>query len=224
VAITLPGHLRVRLAGARACPVGAGIVRRRHGVVHANLLLLLVADALAPAVAGTARRIATPWTLSLVATAALMVIVTHSVASPFPHVVPGHVSRDGELRSGFAPIEHDGQRAFAWVVGHEARIVLPRSSADAADIILAARSPFTVDEPPQQMVAMLNGTVVADVAIPAGPQEIRMPAARSTWWIGFNELRLVFSATAIPRESGGGDDRRPLALSVSGVDVVSHAK
>ena len=193
--------------------------------LYYDVLLLLVADALAPAVAGTpARRIATPWTLSLVATAALMVIVTRSVALPFPHVVPGRVSRDGELRSGFAPIEHDGQRAFAWVVGHEARIVLPRSSADAADIILTARSPFTVDQPPQQMVAVLNGTVVADVAIPAGPREIRMSAARSTWWIGFNELRLVFSATAIPRESGGGDDRRPLALSVSGVDVVSHAK
>jgi hypothetical protein len=69
------------------------------------------------------------------------------------------------------------------------------------------------------MTAILNGTVLAHVAVAAGWQEIRLVAPRSTWWIGFNQLQLVFSSTVSPRDVGAGDDTRQLALAVSRVDV-----
>ena len=72
------------------------------------------------------------------------------------------------------------------------------------------------------MTAILNGTLLTEAAIPPGWQEIRIAAPSSAWWIGFNELRLLFSATVSPRDVGSGDDPRPLALAVSRVDVVER--
>jgi len=69
------------------------------------------------------------------------------------------------------------------------------------------------------MTAILNGTVLAHVAVATGWQEIRLVAPRSTWWIGFNQLQLVFSSTVSPRDVGAGDDARQLALALSRVDV-----
>jgi hypothetical protein len=40
------------------------------------------------------------------------------------------------------------------------------------------------------------------------------------WWIGFNQLQLVFSSTVSPRDVGAGNDPRPLALGLGRVDVV----
>jgi hypothetical protein len=72
------------------------------------------------------------------------------------------------------------------------------------------------------MTAILNGTLLAHVAVAPGWQEIRLPAPRSTWWIGFNQLQLVFSSTVSPRDAGSGDDPRQLALGLSRVDVTLH--
>jgi hypothetical protein len=49
-------------------------------------------------------------------------------------------------------------------------------------------------------------------------------APRSAWWIGFNQLRLVFSSTVSPRAAGAGDDARELALAVSSVAVTPRTE
>jgi hypothetical protein len=141
------------------------------------------------------------------------------VLAPFPHVAVGEDAPGQLLRAGFGMAERDGDRRFSWIAGHQATIVLPRRSADAADIVLTAQSPFGSADPKQSMTAMLNGTVLAHVAVAPGWQEIRLVAPRSTWWIGFNQLQLVFSSTVSPRDVGAGDDRRQLALALSRVDV-----
>ena len=69
------------------------------------------------------------------------------------------------------------------------------------------------------MTAILNGKYLAETAIPAGWQEIRFAAPRSAWWIGFNQVQLLFSSTVSPLEVSGGDDRRQLALAFSRIDV-----
>jgi hypothetical protein len=189
--------------------------------LYYDVLLLLVADALTSTIdSGVAPRIVRPWILSLTAVAALVFITIRVVAPPFPHVAAGDVSSDGELRSGFAGVEHDGARAFSWIVGREARIVLSRSSAEEADIVLTGESALDRDQPPQRMIAILNGVVLSETTIPAGPRNIRLTAPRTAWWIGFNELHLVLSSTLVPRDAGRGGDSRPLALAIGRVDVV----
>lgn len=191
--------------------------------LYYDVLLLLASAAIADALdAAPIGAELAAWGLSLAVVAALVPIAVGVVAPPFPHVSAGAVGGDRPLRSGFAATEHDGTREFAWIVGNEARIVLPRSSAGGADIVITARSPFEHHQPPQRMTAILNGTLLTETVIPPGWQEIRIAAPSPAWWIGFNELRLVFAATVAPRDVGSGDDPRPLALAVSRVDVAGH--
>ena len=193
--------------------------------LYYDVLLFLVSGALAETLqTGSARMTRLAWGLSLSALGALAFIAIRLVAAPFPHVAAGEPSADRPLRAGFAASERDGDRAFSWIVGHEARIVLPRSSAADADIVLTAQSPFDRDRPPQRMAALLNGTLIAETTIPPGWQEIRIAAPRSAWWIGFNELRLQFSSTVSPRDAGTGNDPRRLALRLSRVDVNAQKK
>jgi hypothetical protein len=197
-----------------------------HYLYYDVLLLLAcgrVAETLATGPAGrtSVHMAVTPktWTLSLAGATIVVLIALRTVASPLPSIAAGQPSEDRPLRFGFAASESDGSRNFAWIVGHEARILLPRSSASSADIVLVAQSPFRDDQPPQRMSAILNGTLLTEATLPPGWQEIRIPAPRQAWWIGFNELRLNFSSTVSPREASSGTDGRPLALGLSRVDL-----
>jgi hypothetical protein len=89
--------------------------------------------------------------------------------------------------------------------------------------VLTAQSP--IDRPGgQRVTAILNGQMLAQQMVAAGWQEIRFAAPRSTWWVGYNQLQLVFSGTMSPRDAGVGDDPRQLSLAVSRVDVVPVEK
>lgn len=186
--------------------------------LYYDVLLLLVSAALAETLGGTAERVLVAWPGTLIALAILVFVAMRAVAPPFPHLAAGQLPADQPFRAGFARRETDGQREFSWIVGHEARIVLPRTSAAAADIVLTAQWPF--EQSPQRMAAVLNGTLLTERMIPAGWTEIRIPAPRSAWWVGFNDLRLQFSSATSPRDLGLGADPRPLALGLSRVDVV----
>ena len=200
----------------------AAAQRRSHpgALPYYDVLLLLVSGALAVALEpGPARMTAAPWLVSIGAPAAVMFVLTRTMMSPFPHAASEDVSRWEMLRSGFAMNTRDGERQYSWIVGREATIVLPRSSAAAADIVITGQSPFEATQPPQRVTAILNGTLLGETAVPAGWQEIRFAAPRSTWWIGFNHVQLLFASTVVPRDVGAGDDPRPLALGLSRVDV-----
>ncbi|HEV2985694.1 MAG TPA: hypothetical protein VGX46_14970 [Vicinamibacterales bacterium] len=187
--------------------------------LYYDVLLLLVSGAMTETLeAGPARMAARPWFVSLTALVVLVFATMRTVMSPFPSVAAG--DPDMPLRAGFARSESDGHRQFSWIVGNEAKIILPRSSAMAATIVLTAQSPpFDGEHPPQRVTAILNGKMLAETTIPDGWHETRFTAPRQAWWIGFNELQLVFSSTVSPREVGAGDDPRRLALGVSRVDV-----
>jgi hypothetical protein len=188
--------------------------------LYYDVLLLLVSGAMVETLeASPANMGAKPLLLSLTALAALVLATLRAVTLPFPHAAAGDIAPDRPLRAGFARDEIDGPRQFAWIVGNEARIVLPRRSTTAADIVLTAQSPFDRDHAPQRVVAILNGTVLGQTAILDGWREIRFAAPRSAWWVGFNQLQLLFSSTISPREAGAGDDRRQLALALSSIEV-----
>jgi hypothetical protein len=165
---------------------------------------------------------AAPWLLSVGAMILLMVGMARVLLSPLPQVAAGDDSSSAMLRSGFAMSESDGQRRFSWIVGHEATVVLPRRSAQSAAIVVTAQSPFDSAEAPQTVTAILNGTVLGHTTVEAGWREIPFTAPRSAWWIGFNQLRLVFWSTVSPRAIGAGDDARELALAVSSVSVTPN--
>ena len=188
--------------------------------LYYDVLLLLASGAIVETLGiEPLRMTAGPWLASLAAVIAAMFVATLGVLAPFPHVAAGEDTKGHMLRSGFGMAERDGERRFSWIAGHQATIVIPRASAAAADIVVTALSPFGSADPAQSMTAILNGTVLAHVSVAAGWQEIRLVAPRSTWWIGFNQLQLVFSSTVSPRDVGAGDDARQLALAVSRLDV-----
>jgi hypothetical protein len=144
------------------------------------------------------------------------------VASPFPQVVPGDQPSDGLLGTGFAMAESDGRQRFAWMVGREATIVLPRRSAQPAAIVLTVQPAFDNPDAPQSVTAILNGTVLGHTIVGDGWRQIRFVAPRSTWWVGFNQLHLVCSSSLSPRAAGTGDDSRDLALAISRVSVTAQ--
>ena len=178
--------------------------------LYYDVLLLLASGAIVETLGiEPLRMTAGPWLASLAAVIAAMFVATLGVLAPFPHVAAGEDTKGHMLRSGFGMAERDGERRFSWIAGHQATIVIPRASAAAADIVVTALSPFGSADPAQSMTAILNG---------ASPRS-RLAAPRSTWWIGFNQLQLVFSSTVSPRDVGAGDDARQLALAVSRLDV-----
>jgi hypothetical protein len=160
------------------------------------------------------------WVGSLAAIAAVVLAAVRLTAPPFLQVAVGEPPSDRMLREGFSGVEHDGSRRFSWIVGQSAQIVVPRSSAAAAAIVLTVESPFDDDQMPQRMTAVLNGTLLTETEIAAGRRRIRIEAPRSAWWVGFNQLRLQFASTVAPADVGAGADVRPLALAVERVEVV----
>jgi hypothetical protein len=189
--------------------------------LYYDVLLLLVSGAIVETLeAGPVKMAAAPWLASSMVPIALLAGATWAVMSPYPRVDAGDGSPGALMRAGFAMSESDGQRRFSWIVGHDATIILPRRSADAAVIVLTVQSPFGAADASQSVTAILNGSVLAHTTIPAGWREIRLTAPRSTWWVGFNQLHLVCSSTVSPRDVGAGDDPRELALAVSRVEVV----
>jgi hypothetical protein len=190
--------------------------------LYYDVLLLLISGALVGTLGSAPVRMgARAWLVSVGGVVLLMVGMACVLLSPSPEVESGDDSSVAMMRAGFAMSESDGQRRFSWIVGHEATVVLPRRSAEAAAIVVTAQSPFGASDAPQTVTAILNGNVLGHTTVEAGWHEIPFPAPRSAWWIGFNQLRLVFSSTVSPRAMGAGDDARELALAVSRVSVTS---
>ena len=193
--------------------------------LYYDVLLLLVCGALAAIPGSFSSGVgARPWLLSFSAVMVLLAAMGWLQLSPLPQAAAADDSSSAMMRAGFAMTERDGQRPFKWIVGHEATVVLPRRSAQTAAIVVTAQSPFGPADAPQTVTAILNGTVLGHKTVEAGWQEMAFNAPRSAWWIGFNQLRLVFSSTVSPRAAGAGTDARELALAVSSVAVTPRAE
>jgi hypothetical protein len=193
--------------------------------IYYDVLLLLVSGALVETLEeGRLRLSPGLWAATLAALVLMTAATVRTMASPFPSVAAGEVAPERPLRRGFDRSERDGQRHLSWIVGTEATIVIPRSSAAAADIVLSALSPFGADEPSQLVTAVLNGQLIGQARAQAGWQDILFSAPASTWWIGYNELRLTLAAAVRPHDVGAGSDRRRLSLALSRVDLVASGK
>jgi hypothetical protein len=193
--------------------------------IYYDVLLLLVSGTLVETVEGGRLKMSLrSWAATLTALVLMMAAAIRLLALPFPSVAVGEVAPERPLRAGFDQPERDGQRRFAWIVGTEATVAFPRSSAAAADIVLTALSPFDAGHPPQVVTAVLNGQLIGQFPVDAQWQQIKFSAPSAAWWMGYNELRVSLAAAVRPRDVGAGPDSRRLSRAVSRVDVVRHGK
>ena len=129
---------------------------------------------------------------------------------------PATTRRATMLRSGFAHERNaTASAASRGSPGIEATIVHAAAPGRSRrHIVVTAQSPFGSADPPQSMTAILERNRVG-ACVRRGRMAGGFGSSRRArrWWIGFNQLQLVFSSTvSSPRDVGAGDDTRQLAL------------
>jgi hypothetical protein len=152
----------------------------------------------------------------------VVVVAICAIGSAAPAIAAAETAGPNLLPQGFLRPEDDGTRRFRWISGTRATILLPRSSASAADIAVTAQ-PFV---PPgsgrQHVTAVLNGIPLGTRQIDGGWQIIRWNVPGSAWRIGSNELQLLFPPARSLKELGLGDDPRPLSMAVERIEVTKR--
>jgi hypothetical protein len=98
-------------------------------------------------------------------------------------------------------------------------LLLPRSSASAADLVVTARPFAPKAAGPLVLTALLNGVSLGTVQAEGGWQALRFHGPASAWRIGANELILDFPPVRSPKELGLSDDPRHLVMAVQRIDV-----
>jgi hypothetical protein len=187
---------------------------------HFDVALLFAAAALAETV-GRLRvgRALALWSIALASTTALVAVVVLSAASAQPSVILDRVDGRRLLRQGFAPMEDDGARRFSWIESTHGILLLPRSAASDADIVVTGQPFVPPGAAPQAVSAILNDVSLGTQQAAGGWQTIRFAAPASAWRIGANQLELQFPPPASPKELGLSDDPRHLAMAIQRIDV-----
>ncbi len=185
--------------------------------IYFDVLLLFVSAAIAetlgrPGSRALTRRL-TPWLLTLAGVTFVVVAALRLTTSPLPAITAGSAAAHRSFKEGFSRVERDGGREFAWIAGDHATIVLPRSSAATADILVSCRQQGVEGGQTPIVMAVLNGRLLGTTRVGGGWDTLRFTAPRSTWWIGFNQLELRLSPAAEPR-----------TFAVSDIGVVRRAK
>jgi len=137
--------------------------------------------------------------ISLGAVAALVAVSLAVVLPAHLDIVDGSAIAQQALLDGWTPVETDGARPAAWAASERATIALPRRLVSPADIIIDLE-PRPEPAPPDRILKVaLNGEPLWTGRVLDGAQQIKVPAPKSAWWIGFNRLDLeVASAQAPP--------------------------
>jgi hypothetical protein len=191
--------------------------------IHFDVVLLLVSAAAAEAAEAPGRYAGLRvWPVVLVSTAVLVVVAVGAIASPTPSVFAAETLGPNLLPQGFLRPEDDGARRFRWISGTRATILLPRSSASAADLSVTAQPFVPPGSGPQQVTAMLNGIPLGTRQVDGGWQTIRWNVPNHTWRVGSNELQLLFPPARSLKELGLGDDPRSLSMAVGRIEVTAR--
>jgi hypothetical protein len=69
------------------------------------------------------------------------------------------------------------------------------------------------------MSAVLNGSLIGEVTLTGGWNQVLLVAPASAWRIGLNQLELSLSGTTAPAQAAGGDDRRQLSVAIDRIAV-----
>jgi hypothetical protein len=188
--------------------------------VHFDVVLLLASAALAETVATVPlRRAIGGWAAAIVCATGLVAGTVRIMAAPAPAIAVDRADGRNLLRQGFSRIEDDGGRTYRWIMATRAVLLLPRSSASAADLVVTARPFAPKAAGPLVLTALLNGVSLGTVQAEGGWQALRFHGPASAWRIGANELILDFPPVRSPKELGLSDDPRHLVMAVQRIDV-----
>jgi hypothetical protein len=191
--------------------------------IHFDVVLLLASSAMAEAAGMMSKRTALRvWPLTLACTVTVVVVVVGAVASPAPIVVAAETLGPNLLLQGFLRPESDGSRRFRWISGTRAAILLPRSSASAADLVMTGQPFVAAGGGPQHVTAVLNGVSLGTLQAAGGWQTLRWNVPANAWRVGSNELQLLFPPARSLKALGLGDDPRPLSMAVERIEVTAR--
>jgi arylsulfatase A-like enzyme len=117
-----------------------------------------------------------------------------------------------------------GTEAAAWGLGDEAVLLFRRPPSLRVDFF-AVCSPFSYPGAPRQTVQLvLNGVPAKKtLVLQPGLQEVRARLPTNALRPGLNELRLLWGYARSPRETGGGEDARRLAVRFTAMAVLPAA-
>ncbi len=127
----------------------------------------------------------------------------------------------GLASTGFGPARHrrDGS-GFAWVVGHEASLLLPRLSGPLLDLGITLR-PFHGVDHRQQCRVLVDGVAVGEEVLKSGRQTITVSGIPNPAGTENRILVLQFTAVARPIDvTTGSTDSRPLAAAIEKIVIL----
>jgi hypothetical protein len=188
--------------------------------VHFDVMLFWISGAIAEASASLLNgRLSLAWPAAAACSATLVAAMLLASASAHPAIAVAGPGGADFLVQGFSNREDDGVHRYRWATGTRATVLLPRSSASAADIVITGM-PFV---PPRESfraaTVVVNGVSVGTRETAGGWQTLRFQAPASAWRIGSNELVLSFSPIQSPKELGLSGDARHLALAIERIEV-----
>ena len=189
--------------------------------LYFDVCWLLVAGAFA----GTLGRLPlgqhiTGWATLIAAIVALVAVLFRIASPPFPVFDVSTASGRRALYRGFLVGRLEGPEPAALIWGRDATLALPRSSASAATIVLAAEGVVAERSSPQMVSALLNGTPLGTVTAERGWHDLRFAAPHDLWIAGSNTLTLHCATTTRPVDVGLGDELHHIALGIRRVEVV----
>jgi hypothetical protein len=186
--------------------------------VYFDVIVLWMAAAIANGDWVGERRVVAAWTLTLAATAGVVLLVAIASIASTTTIDVGIGATRSLLYKGFSSNEGT-DRTFAWVEGTSAEILIARRSLSDASIDLELEPYLPTPQSTQQISVTLNGVVLGTVPLQPGWHSIAFRAPASAWRIGVNQLVLSLSSAISPHEAGTGDDLRKLSVAVDRLTV-----
>lgn len=186
--------------------------------VYFDVTLLWIAAALADGDWIQPRRVVPAWTVTVTASAAILVLVALVDMRRDPVIDVGIGACRSLLYKGFSNNEGT-ERTFAWIDGTSADVLIPRRSRADAEVELVIEPYLPNAESRQQLSVSLNGIVLGVSDLEPGWHTIAFPAPSRAWRIGVNELHLSLSTAVSPREAQNGDDTRRLSAAIDRLTI-----
>jgi hypothetical protein len=188
--------------------------------IYFDVILFWISAAIAESAALLLRRrLFIAWPSAIAGTIALVAALLRTTASPNPAIAVAGPGSTDFLQQGFSNREDDGVRRYRWATGTRAAVLLPRSSASAADVVVTGLPFVPPGTPARAATAVVNGVPLGTLQAAGGWQTLRFQAPASVWRVGANQLELRFSPARSPRELELSGDPRHLALAIERIQV-----
>jgi hypothetical protein len=160
----------------------------------------------------------TAWLTTLAAVVVLVAATTRAMTVAAPSIAIGSPTAQRALLRGFETTTRERDPHLAWIVDQSAAIAIPRNSTAPADIAIDCL--LAPGHPPQVVTAILNGRTLVTGQLQDEWQTVRVPAPRSAWQVGFNQLEIRYSSLASGPDTLPAADPGLGAVAVRRIEVI----